>query len=113
MANLLKKTNASIAEGKEPSEFLHSFLREYCSTPHGSTGKAPAELMMVRVLRTRLSDIRSSMQNNEQYLEVQKRDESEVKVKLYSDKRRRARKKDIKVGDHVVLKQKKTMTSPP
>ena len=57
MANLVKITHAAIAEGKEPTESLQAFLREYRSTPHGSTGKSPNQLMFGRDLRSRVPDI--------------------------------------------------------
>ena len=48
MANLVKIMHVNIAEGKEPAHSLQSFLREYQSTPHASTGKSLSRLLMGR-----------------------------------------------------------------
>ena len=39
-------THTVRAEGKKPSQFLQSFLKEYRATPHGSTGRSPNYLML-------------------------------------------------------------------
>ncbi|XP_046559854.1 uncharacterized protein K02A2.6-like [Haliotis rubra] len=43
---------------------LLRFLFSYRTTPHSSTGKTPAELLMKRTLRTRLSALRPAMEND-------------------------------------------------
>ena len=98
MANLVKITHAAIAEGKEPTESLQSFLREYRSTPHGSTGKSPNQLMFGRDLRSRVPDIKNfrlvKMVGDR---EVRDRDlKQKTLQKSYADKRRRARTRLIK-----------------
>ena len=44
-----------VEEGLEKDQAARAFLREYRSTPHSTTGKTPAELMLGRQFRTRLS----------------------------------------------------------
>ena len=39
MGNLVKISQASVNEGKEPASLSQSSLKEYNSTPHGSRGK--------------------------------------------------------------------------
>ena len=44
-----------VEEGQEKDQVARAFLREYRSTPHSTTGRTPAELMLGRQFRTRLS----------------------------------------------------------
>ena len=44
-----------VMEGLEKDQTARAFLREYRSTPHSTTGRTPAELMLGRQFRTRLS----------------------------------------------------------
>ena len=44
-----------VKEGLEKDQAARAFLREYRSTPHSTTGRTPAELMLGRQFRTRLS----------------------------------------------------------
>ena len=44
-----------VKEGLEKDQAAGAFLREYRSTPHSTTGRTPAELMLGRQFRTRLS----------------------------------------------------------
>ena len=115
MGNLVKITHAAIAEDKEPTKSLQSFLREYRPTPHGSTGKSPNQLMFGRDLRSSVPDIkdfRPVKVPGDQ--EVRHRDQEQKALhKSYSDKRRRARTVLINVGDSVAVKQDKTTTQPP
>ena len=44
-----------VEEGQEKDQAARAFLREYRRTPHSTTGRTPAELMLGRQFRTRLS----------------------------------------------------------
>ena len=44
-----------VKEGLEKDQAARAFLREYRSTPHSTTGRTPAELMLGRQFRTWLS----------------------------------------------------------
>ena len=71
-------------------------------------------MLMERLIKTQLSDLKSVLQRDNGNSDIWKIDaEQKLKSKQYSDQRCRARIKDIKVGDTIVVKQKKTKTSPP
>ena len=55
MGNLVKIMHAAVTEGKDPSELLKSFLREYRASPNISTRVAPSVLLFGGPLKTRLS----------------------------------------------------------
>ena len=113
MASLAKITHAALAEGVKPRDVLQTFLISYRSTPHGSTGKSPSQLLMNRELKTKVPNI-DSVKKGSSDNSVEEIDTAEkVKHKKYADKRRRARDRSINVGDQVLVKQKKTTTRPP
>ena len=57
MSYIVKVTHASIAEGKDPKSEIYKFLMNYRNTPHSSTGKTPASLMMNRGIKTKIPAI--------------------------------------------------------
>ena len=69
--------------------------------------------MMNRKIRTKLPMLIKTPDSKLHHL-VRKRDRNvRMESKLYADKHRKARHREIKVGDHVLLQQKKTATNPP
>ena len=54
MGVLVKIVHTTVAEGQDPRLEVRRRLLNYRNTPHPSTGKAPAELMMRRQIRTRI-----------------------------------------------------------
>ena len=54
MASIVKLTHASLAEGKDPKMEITQWLLNYRNTPHPSTRKTPSELMMDRIVRTKV-----------------------------------------------------------
>ena len=113
MATLVKVTHAAIAENKDPRIEVQRRLLNYRNTIHPSTGKTPASLMMNRKIRTKLPAI-IKPSKDKAHREARERDaktREERRNKL--DKRRRARDIEYKIGDKVLIKQKKTTTKPP
>ena len=97
MASMVKIAHASLAEGKHPKEEILKFLLNYRNTPHSATGVTPASLMMNR-------DIMQAQQKNAA---------AKSKQKEYADRHRRAKEREYKVGDKVLIHQKNTTTKPP
>lgn len=87
---------------------LNTFLMAYRSTPHSTTGETPAKLLYKRNIRTKLPDLASTPEVS-QYEEVQDRDViNKKKGKEYIDDKRNAASSHLKIGDKVLLQQRKT-----
>ena len=104
--SILKRIKIAQAEKRDWKAELDHYLMMYRSTPHSTTGVSPAEALYSRQIRTKLPKLQEFNYSNDQ--EMRDRDhELKEKGKLYSDKRRNARKSDIKAGDKVLMKQSK------
>ena len=57
MRNLNKVIKISYAQGGNLEEELKKFLTAYRTTPHGTTGKAPDEMLFKRRLRTKIPEL--------------------------------------------------------
>ena len=121
---LLKAIKIANAEGKNMKRELNKFLMAYNSTPHQTTGVSPAELLFGRKIRTKLPELSSldkkeisdNYSFNHKSVPEYRKDESvrerdaERKMvgKEYADERRNASESSVKVGDEVLVKQKKS-----
>jgi hypothetical protein len=82
-------------------------LRNYRTTPHQSTGETPAMMLMHRELRTKLPSVKSNKSYDD--TRAQQMDaKAKQQAKEYADGKRRAREKDFKIGDKVLLRQPHT-----
>ena len=113
MSSIVKITHASIAEGRDPKEEILKFLLNYRNTPHSSTGVTPASLMMNRDLKTKLPSIRRRLTTAHHQQARENDAAAKSKQKEYADRHRRAKEKEFKEGDKVLIHQKKTTTKPP
>lgn len=107
MKSLGKLVRSAVNEGKSWQDELNKFLRNYRSTPHGTTGQPPSVLMFNRNNACRLPKLQNFI---DQYdlAEVQKKDRlGKAKSKAYTDKRRKAKEVIFKAGDEVVCKQER------
>ena len=121
---LLKALKIAYAEKRDMKKELYRFLLAYNSTPHQTTGVSPAELLFGRQIRTKMPEL-SKLEHKEisdhfsvhqKSLPEYKKDESvrdrdaERKMigKEYADERRNASESSVKVGDEVLVKQKKS-----
>jgi transposase InsO family protein len=57
MSVLVKTVHAAVALDKDPKVEVARRVMNYRNTPHPSTGKTPAELMMGRQLRTKVPSL--------------------------------------------------------
>lgn len=102
---LLKHILTSNATGKDWRNTLPNMLRHYRTTPHQSTGETPAMMLMQRDLRTKLPSI-----SPDKPLDDTKARKSDAKAKSqakeYADSKRKAKIKEFKAGDLVLLQQR-------
>ena len=89
---------------------LPAFLRSYRSTPHCTTGVPPATAFFNRNIKTKLPQINTSSTRGDSELKSMRQMDTENKdrMKTYADNRRRAVQNDLKVGDSVLVRQKRT-----
>ncbi|XP_053403127.1 uncharacterized protein K02A2.6-like [Mercenaria mercenaria] len=102
MKPLVKTMKTASASGKNFKTEISSFLMNYRSTPHPSTGLSPYELMFNRKMKTKLPQF--SVFRKDKY--VRERDtKAKMKNKRYADIRRKTKYSTIKPGDKVLVKQ--------
>ncbi|CAB4005552.1 PREDICTED: uncharacterized protein K02A2.6-like [Paramuricea clavata] len=99
-----KAIRAAWAEGRDWQRELFAFFMNYRTTPHLSTGVAPAEMLYKRVFR---STVPSFSQEAPWHTAAKRVLKLKAKSKQYVDARRRTRKSTIKEGHTVLVKQKK------
>ena len=110
---LVKMVHTAVTEKKDPRKEVHKYLMSYRAAPHKTTGKSPYELLFNRKMATKLPQLQIKI-NKDLDREVRsKHDEVKEKQKSYADEKRRAKVKDIKAGDQILLQQKKTSVRPP
>ena len=107
MKPLTKAVRSAHAEGRDWKAFLYQFLLNYRATPHSTTGIAPAQLLFNRKITTKLPEI-SQPEDTPADTAVRAKDtKAKEKMKQRADKRARSRQPDIKIGDTVLVRQKK------
>lgn len=104
MKNLGKVAKTAKAEGKDWKKELYVFLGNYRATPHSSTGKSPHRLLMNRDVNMKLPSSTKSVPDSEV---VQRDQEAKAKMKAYADKARGTQPPNFKVGEAVLVKQKR------
>jgi hypothetical protein len=107
MKNLSRVVRTAIIEKVPWKTRLVEFLRNYRSTPHSTTGIAPAELFFKNAKTTRLPQFKSSFVPTEADQKALRTDKQKKQVmKQEFDARKHARESDIKEDDIVLVKQK-------
>ena len=107
MKPLTKAIRSAHAEGKNWKKDVYLFLLNYRATPHSTTGFAPSELLFNRKIKTKLPQLTVNSQT-EMNSKVQKNDkEAKEKMKRHADEKSHVKVSDIKVGDTVLIRQKK------
>ena len=111
--SICKVVHTAVAEKKDPKDQLFTFLLQYRATPHSSTEKSPAEMLFGRRIRTKLPQIAFHQDTEEQKRIRDIHDKKKIEQKKHFDKKHKAKPKNIKVGDKVLVKQQKTTIKPP
>ena len=106
MKSIKKVCHTSRIEGKCFKQEIFKFLRQYRSTNHSSTGKAPAELLFGRKIRTKLPELVVPTPHNTETRE--RHDTAKQKQKLYKDNKSYVKPHNINVGDRVLILQKES-----
>ena len=107
MKPLTKAVRAAHSEGRDWKKDLYRFLLNYRATPHSTTGIAPSQLLFGRTIKTKLPQLESE-KHTEFDQEVKRRDElAKEKMKCYADKKARAQLTEMRVGDTVLIRQRK------
>ena len=113
MKRLVRVIHTAGAEGRDPRREVFKFVLNYNSSIHSSTGKAPAELLMKRPMKTLLPGLPDKA-DTRMDKEVRERDK---KKKLYNkeqhDRRTKAKEQVVQSGDRALIKQRKTTVKPP
>ena len=113
MSSIVKLVHASLAEKKKPKEEIYRFLLNYRNTPHSSTGFTPSRLLMGRVIKTKLPALIPKPKTKEHRRAQENNKEAKRKAKEYADKRRRAKDREVKVGDKILIAQDKSTIRQP
>ncbi|XP_046862897.1 uncharacterized protein K02A2.6-like [Xenia sp. Carnegie-2017] len=108
MKPLAKAIKTARAEHRNWTQELSRFLLSYRITPHCSTNVPPAQLLFNRPLRGILPMLNPKDKVLNRHKEAQAKDfEAKSKGRELANKRRRTKESDIRVGDKVLLKQRK------
>ena len=110
---LCKLVHTSVVECRDPKVELYNYLLQYRETPHGSTGLSPAEMLFGRKIQTKFPQIFVQKESEVIKKARQRHDQKKADQKKHFDRRNRAKSKEVKVGDQVLIKQKKTTLHPP
>jgi hypothetical protein len=104
MKNIGKITRVAHNSGKDWRREIFTFLSQYRSVPHPSTGKSPNYMIFGQELRNKLPEMSQGTIDEE----VRLRDAvAKGTQKLYADEHRNARHHELHPGDMVVAKQQK------
>ena len=111
MRMVVKLAHTAYIEGKDPKREIYKYLLTYRATPHSTTGIPPAELLFNRPVQTTIPKM---PRKHPQHKQLKARDaQKKQEMKQYNDQRRHARNHTIKIGDKVLVSQKKSTTKPP
>ena len=94
---------AAKAEGKPWKTEVFQLLRNYWSTPHSSTGIAPATALFNRPMRNKLPEVPQPINNSTDV--AQGDHQAKVRMKGYADSKANVKPSNISVGDTVVVKR--------
>ena len=105
---LTKCLQTQVVEHKDWKLELQRFLLNYRATPHCTTKVPPATALFGRNIRTKLPEKSSKVNMEEIDKKINEADASaKAKQKVYADHRRGATTPIFKVGDQVLVRQRK------
>ena len=97
-------------ENKDWRQELNAFLRSYRSTPHSTTGIAPSVLLFGANRTNRLPSVQEERKSFEELKQAATNRDTLKKMASteYTNKTRRAKTHNFKIGEAVLLRQKRT-----
>ena len=104
---LLKSIRAIHFEGKDWRSYFNSMLLDYRSTEHATTQIAPAKLLFNRDIRNHFPLLNKTIQLSHREKAKRKDTNSKIKSKTRYDKTINVKISDIKIGDKILVKQRK------
>ena len=108
MKPLMRAIETAHVENRNWRRELQKFLLSFRATPHSTTKVAPATVMFARNIRTKLPQIEVKVDKSAVDKKIEQQDkDSRQKMKEYADKRRNATATTMKIGDCVLVKQKR------
>ena len=111
MKPLTKAIRSAHAKGRPWTKHLYKFLLNYRTTPHSTTGFAPAELLFNRKVRNKLLQFTSTgtiiKRSHDSEIVKENDNRAKQKMKIYADKRAKAKMSHMKIGDVVLARQRK------
>ena len=107
MRTLGKAVRTAVTENQNWMTELHKFLRNYRATPHSATKISPAEALLGKKIRTKLPEFTETMDTmvSKQMKENDKR--AKEQMKRNAESRNKMGKKELYIGDTVLVKQEK------
>lgn len=92
-------------EKTKPEAALHQYVRDYNSWPHTVTQLAPRDVLMGRIVKSKLP-LLDGMEKHHSFDNIARQRDLEFKAKKKQkeDKKRRARISNLKVGDKVFIR---------
>ena len=108
MNPLTKAIRSAHAEGRDWKKDLYQFMLKYRATPHCTTDIAPSELLFNRKIQTKLPQIEIDTTVPDTHPNIEEMDkQTKEKMKAHADRRVRAQVSDLKIGETVLLHQRK------
>ena len=105
--SLKKLIRTAKFENKEWRSELLKFLHNYRNSPHSTTGKPPSSLLFNRPVKSYLPS--SEKYKPKEDSEIRKlQNEKYEKVKTYTDNKRKAKRREINIGDRVLIEKRNT-----
>lgn len=109
--SLCGSLQATLKDGTPFRDAVRDVLSTYRSTPHGATGKTPAELLLSRTIRTKFHPpaglqkaLKPQMPDNSGSKLQNRLRNYQEKYRLYSNKRNSAKPSNFQIGSYVRFK---------
>ena len=107
MQPLGKALKTAQVEGRPWKQELNRFLLQYRTTPHCTTGVPPSELLFNRTVKGKIPVITRKIVIN-RHKDARKNELiRKERNKEYADHRRNVKKRDIQMGDYVLVRQER------